>query len=365
MRVVEDPAITYATGLHKFDVELTCAGGMRVVNLDWEKLVDKRGRPSTTQGDGLKLTYDILPPTPTITSPNRGFSTQTYVGFLVDFGERVRLTPGNLLAAMNFTNCWAKGVLYDASVGKVYVRCWANTNKVCAVGTYPYSTRDISGNWNGDGVSLDVLQYTASGTVTNAAHISTFGLAFGSLLSIASLTPLPGGGPIVVDTLSILPLIAFFQQLAFTSMLSVPRMPAQYAVSMGRLMFLNMAIPAPEVSKPEYHDSTYQTELFGVKRGIDLDEDETFAELTEATYTAAAKGSRRKLLQDTTEEWNTIPVQDELAIIDAAVGVYDEEGWITLLKWRFGRLSFARWQSLGTSWASSCVYESSGSFRHS
>ena len=116
---------------------------------------------------------------------------------------------------MNFTNCWAKDVLYDASVGKVYVRCWANTNKVCAVGTYPYSTRDISGNWNGDGVSHDVLQYTASGTVTNAAHISTFGLAFGSLLSIASLTPLPGGGPIVVDTLSILPLIAFFQQLAF------------------------------------------------------------------------------------------------------------------------------------------------------
>ena len=34
-----------------------------------------------------------------------------------------------------------------------------------------------------------------------------------------------------------------------------------------------------------------------------------------------------EVAQDTTEEWNTIPVQDELAIIDAAVGVYDEEGW--------------------------------------
>ena len=122
-------------------------------------------------------------------------------------------------------------------------------------------------------------------------------------------------------------LIAFFQQLAFTSMLAVPRMPAQYAVSMGRLMFLNMAIPAPEVSKPVYHDSTYQTELFGVKRGMDLTRMRC-SRNSRKRHTAAAKaGGRRKLLQDTTEEWNTIPVQDELAIIDAAVGVYDEEGW--------------------------------------
>ena len=106
------------------------AGGTRVVNLDWEKLVDKRGRPSTTQGDGLKLTYDILLPTPTITSPNRGFSTQTYVGFLVDFGERVRLTPGTL-AAMNFTNCWAKDVLRDASVGSVCEMLGEHEQSVC------------------------------------------------------------------------------------------------------------------------------------------------------------------------------------------------------------------------------------------
>ena len=126
---------------------------------------------------------------------------------------------------------------------------------------------------------------------------------------------------------------------------------AQYAVSMGRLMFLNMAIPAPEVSKPEYHDSTYQTELFGVKRGMDLDEDETF-ELTEAAYTSC-KGKSRKLLQDTTEEWNTIPVQDELAIIDAAVGVYDEEGWDYFVEVAFWSAVFCSLAIFGHLWASS------------
>ena len=347
-RVYEDPAITYSTGLYKWDVELTCESGTRVVNLDFDKLVAKDGRGSTSTREGIKLTYDALPPTPTITSPNRGFSTQTYVGFLVDFGEQVRLTPSTLLAALNITNCWAKDVLYDASVGKVYVRCWANTNKVCAVGTYPYSTRDISGNWNGDAVSTEVFQYTASTSVSNAAHLSTFGLAVGSLLSIASLTPMPGGGPIVIDTLSILPLIQFFQQLAFTSMLSVPLMPAEYAVSMGRLMFLNMAIAAPEVSKPEYHDSTYQTELFGVKRGMELDEDSIYDEVVETTYTAAAKSSsRRKLLQEIADDWNTISIDDELAIIDAAVGVYDTEGWDNFVEVAFWASVFCTFAIFG------------------
>ena len=204
---------------------------------------------------------------------------------------------------MNFTNCWAKDVLYDASVGKVYVRCWRTRTKCVRLELTHILTRDISGNWNGDGrIPRIVLQYTASGHGYQCcSHIN---VRFSLLIAVIDR---------FVDTFawrrSYCRRYAFdfavdcvFSAITFTPMLSVLPNAGTIRRFYGQINVFEHGYPSAGSFKPEYHDSTYQTELFGVKRGMDLDEDETFAELTEVSNALPLQRKSTKLLQDTTEE---------------------------------------------------------------
>ena len=164
--------------------------------------------------------------------------------------------------------------------------------------------------------------------------------SLGSLLSIASLTPLPGGGPIVVDTLSILPLIAFFSAIGLHAYALCAQCRHNTPFLYGQINVFEHGYPSAGSFKPEYHDSTYQTELFGVKRGMDLDEDETFAELTEATYTAAAKGSRRSCSKIQRKSGTRFRFKTNLQLSTLQLAFTTKKVGITLLKWRFGPAVF-------------------------